>query len=254
MLNSPAFPVELRESSMKSHTLLVAVAATAGAGTPLTQSAYADPIQQPASGQPASGQPVSGQPVSGQPVSGQPVSGQPASGQPAYVEQAYVVPGHSEPGYGSQNPVSKVIDQLLGEWYPPSDHQAVSVCASAALNQAAAKFRVNGYSGYSGGYTGYAGANRPGASRYPVNPGMRVTALTDVRRGGDGLRVKGLIDSGMTQGAFGARAYQGVGTGGQPYADRNPTANDLSFRCNVDPAGRITSLRVERNTTTYRRY
>jgi hypothetical protein len=209
---------------MRCHSLFAAAAAVGGTMAPGgTQGAYADPNQQPVFGAP-------------------------------YVEPAYVQPGHSEPGYGSQNPVSQIVDQLLGDRYPSSDHEAVSVCASAALNHAAAKFRVNGYSGYSGGYTGYVGVDGPGATGYPVNPGMRVTSITDVQRGNGGLRVKGLIDSGMTQGAFGSRAYQGVGAGGQPYADRYPSANDLSFRCNVDSNGRITSLRVERNTTTYRRY
>jgi hypothetical protein len=178
---------------------------------------------------------------------------QPVYGTP-YIERPYVQPSQSEPGYGSQNPVSQIVDQLLGERYPSSDHQAVSVCASAALNQAAAKFRVNGYSGYSGGYTAYGGRNGAGATGYPVNPRMRVTSITDVQGGNGRLRVKGLIDSGMTQSPFGSRAYQGPGAGGQPYADRYPSANDLSFRCNVDLRGRITSLRVERNTTTYRRY
>lgn len=171
-----------------------------------------------------------------------------------YVELPYVPPSHLEPGYGSQNPVSQMVDQLLGERYLPSDHEAVSVCASAALNQAAAKFRVNGYWGYSGGYTAYRGRNGASGTGYPVNPGMRVTSITEVQRGNGRLRVKGLIDSGMTQSAFDTRAYQGPGAGGQPYADRYPSANDLSFRCNVDLDGRITSLRVERNTTTYRRY
>ncbi|MEO6225347.1 MAG: hypothetical protein ABIO80_05810 [Sphingomicrobium sp.] len=209
---------------MKRHPLFAAASAIGSlAAPPLTQAAYADANQQPVDGTP-------------------------------YVQPGYVQPGHSEPGYGSQNPVSLIIDQLLGDRYPSSDHAAVSVCASAALNQAAAKFRVNGYSGYSGGYTGYLGANRPGAARYPVNPRMRVTSITEVQRGNGELRVKGLIDSGMTRDAFGSRAYQGVGNGGQPYANRYPSANDLSFRCNVDSSGRITSLRVERNTTTYRRY
>lgn len=209
---------------MKCQCLLAAAATLGGLIAPAwTQSTYAHAGQQPLYGAP-------------------------------YVEPPYAQPSHSEPGYGSQNPVSQIVDQLLGERFPPSDHQAVSVCASAALNQAAAKFRVNGYSGYSGGYTAYKGRNGPGVTGYPVNPRMRVTSITDVQRGNGRLRVKGFIDSGMTQSAFDSRAYQGLGAGGQPYADRYPSANDLSFRCNVDLSGRITSLRVERNTTTYRRY
>lgn len=213
---------------MKSHTVLAAAAVLGGVAAPALARTTPYPSTQQSHPQPAFGQ--------------------------AYVPPDYVQPGHSEPGYGSQNPISQVVDRLLGDRWPASDHQAVSVCASAALNQAAAKFRVNGYSGYSGGYSGYVRAVGPGVRPYPVNPGMRVTSITGVQPANGGLRVKGLIDSGMTQGALGGRAYQGVGSGGQPYADRYPSANDLSFRCNVDTGGRITSLRVERNTTTYRRF
>src|SRR5436309_1579062 len=53
---------------------------------------------------------------------------------------------------------------------------------------------------------------------------------------------------------YGGQAYEGGGYGGQPYATRNPSHNDLSFRCNLDTRGIVTSMRVERNTTTYRRF
>jgi hypothetical protein len=84
---------------------------------------------------------------------------------------------------------------------------------------------------------------------------MRVSAITDVQRRSGGMRVKGLIDSGVDyRGGYGGQAYQGAGTGGQAYATRYPSHNDLSFRCNLDNRGIVTSMRVERNTTTYRRF
>jgi len=84
---------------------------------------------------------------------------------------------------------------------------------------------------------------------------MRVSAITDVQRRSDGMRVKGLIDSGVDyRGSYGGQAYQGTGGGGEPDANRHPSNNDLVFRCNLDAAGLVSSLHVERHTTTYRRY
>jgi hypothetical protein len=182
---------------------------------------------------------------------------QPYPGQPGY---GYAQQGYAEPsqGYAAQNPISQVINSLLGNRYNVSDRQAVSQCASAAMAQATARYGVNGYAG-SEGYAGYAGAYRPGATGVPGYPGittaMRVSAITDVQRRSGGMRVKGLIDSGVDyRGGYGGQAYQGAGTGGQAYATRYPSHNDLSFRCNLDNRGIVTSMRVERNTTTYRRF
>lgn len=84
---------------------------------------------------------------------------------------------------------------------------------------------------------------------------MRVSSITDVQRRADGIRVKGLIDSGVIyRGGYGGQAYQGPGNGGEPYVTAHPSNNDLVFRCNLDKAGLVTSMHVERHTTTYRRY
>ena len=84
---------------------------------------------------------------------------------------------------------------------------------------------------------------------------MRVSAITDVQRRSDGMRVKGLIDSGVVyRGGYGGEPFQGGGEGGEAYAIRHPSKNDLVFRCNLDTAGLVSSMRVERHTTTYRRY
>jgi hypothetical protein len=226
---------------MKTYSLLAAVAAIAGTSAPAgAQSTY----------------PYQSYPVEQAP---QPYPGQPAYG---YGQQAY--PGYAQPssgysqGYGAQDPVSQIVNSLLGNRYNVSDRQAVSRCASAAVSQASARYGVNGYAG-SEGYAGYAGAYRPGAAGVPGYPGvatsMRVSAITDIQRRSNGMRVKGLIDSGVDyRGGYGGQAYAGAGYGGQPYATRNPTHNDLSFRCDLDNRGIVTSMRVERNTTTYRRY
>jgi len=69
------------------------------------------------------------------------------------------------------------------------------------------------------------------------------------------MRVKGLIDSGVDyRGGHSGEAYQGAGAGGEPYAILHPRNDDLAFRCNLDTAGLVTSMHVERHTTTYRRY
>lgn len=157
------------------------------------------------------------------------------------------------------NALAQVIDGLLGKSYPAAaDRAGVLRCASAALAHAALLYGINGYAG-SNGYAGYVGAYRPGAVGVPGYPGvvatMRLSAITHVQRRWDGMRVKGLIDSGVDYlGGQGGQAYQGAGPGGQAYATRYPSHNDLSFRCNLDPHGIVTSMHVDRNTTTYRRF
>lgn len=155
-------------------------------------------------------------------------------------------------------PIRQIVDQQLGAQYGASDREAIARCVTAALAEGAILYGVNGYAGTEG-YAGYVGAYRPGAAGVPGFPGiattMRVSAITDVLRRSDGMRVKGLIDSGVDyRGGHGGQAYQGPGVGGQPYATLHPSNNDLAFRCNLDPAGLVSSLHVERHTTTYRRY
>jgi len=155
-------------------------------------------------------------------------------------------------------PIREIVDQQLGTRYAASDKEAVARCVTAALAQGAILYGVNGYAGTEG-YAAYVGAYRPGAAGVPGFPGiptnMRVSAITDVQRRSDGMRVKGLIDSGVDyRGGYGGQAYQGAGGGGQAYATRHPSNNDLVFRCNLDQAGLVSSLHVERHTTTYRRY
>ena len=155
-------------------------------------------------------------------------------------------------------PTREVVDKQLGARYGASDKEAIGRCVTAALAEGAILYGVNGYAG-TDGYAAYAGAYRPGAAGVPGFPGiatnMRVSAITDVQRRSDGMRVKGLIDSGVDyRGSYGGQAYQGTGGGGEPDAIRHPSNNDLVFRCNLDRAGLVSSLHVERHTTTYRRY
>src|SRR5438309_1724133 len=119
-------------------------------------------------------------------------------------------------------PIREIVDRQLGARYGASDREAVARCVTAALAQGAILYGVNGYAGTEG-YAAYVGAYRPGAVGVPGFPGvaatMRVSAITDVQRRSDGMRVKGLIDSGVDyRGSYGGEAYQGPGSGRAPYA------------------------------------
>jgi len=176
----------------------------------------------------------------------------PTAAQPAAAPQPAPAP------FIAPAPIREIVDQQLGTRYGASDKEAIARCVTAALAQGAILYGVNGYAGTEG-YAGYTGAYRPGAVGVPGFPGiattMKVSAITAVQRRWDGMRVKGLIDSGVDyRGGYGSQAYQGAGAGGQPYATRHPSNNDLVFRCNLDTAGLVSGLHVERHTTTYRRY
>jgi hypothetical protein len=167
-----------------------------------------------------------------------PYPGQQGYDYPAYPGQPYPQQHPQQypqqyPGYGygqgyTGNPVTDIIDQLLGNRYSVTDRQAVRQCARAATSQAASQY--GGYGGYGGYNQGYRGQGY-GA--------FRVTAITDVQRRSYGLRVSGLLGSGGSYGGYGG------GYGGQyGYQDRGYARGDLSFRCNVDYRGAVTSLRV----------
>jgi len=149
-----------------------------------------------------------------------------------YPPQAY--PGTPTPyGYGqgynqgtTGNPITDIIDTLLGNRYNVNDRQAVKQCANAARAQAAQQY--GGYSNaYGNGYRqqGYAGAN------------LRVTSITEVQRRGNGLRVSGTMGSGAGYGG-GQYGYQ------NGYQNRGYANASLSFRCNVAYNGAVTGIRI----------
>ena len=167
-----------------------------------------------------------------------PLAAQSAYGYQQPYPQAYPQQGYGygqQPGY-AQNPIGQVIDQLLGNRYNVTDRQAVRQCASAAIQQAAARYG-SGYGAYGQRYGQQYGQ---GYNRYSA---MRVTAITDVQRRSNGLRVSGLLNSG---GAY-AGQYDNQG-----YQNRRTTGGDLTFRCNVDYRGQVTNVRVRPNEDRYR--
>ena len=190
-----------------------------------------------------------------------PAAAQVGYGQPypPQYQQPYQQP-YGQP-YQQVNPVQQVIDQLLGNRYNVNDRTAVQRCATAALAQAARQFpqaygQQYGQPPYGNAY-GYNRNNPYGA--------MRVTAVNQVERVRNGVRVRGLISTGAraayVQPGYGQPAYGQPGYGqpgyGQPgYGDpryaQQQVVSDLQFRCNVDYRGAITNLRVTRNNP-YRR-
>jgi len=150
-----------------------------------------------------------------------------------YPAPGYPQPGYQAPGYGYNQPygesaIGAIVDSLIGNRYAVNDRQAIRQCAWAAVQRAQGQY---------GAYP-YPGQNYPGqryGNRY--NRFARVTAITDVQRRMRGIRVRGLLDTGMS----GGRPPYGGGYGGY---------GDLSFRCDVDYRGYVSDVRIDR----YRRY
>ena len=156
-------------------------------------------------------------------------------------------------GYGQQgtgNPVTGIIDQLLGNRYSVTDRQAIRQCARAAMSQASSQY---------GGYNRYGGYNQYGYNQQQYGYGrFRVTGITDVQRRSTGLRVVGMLDSGRGYGGNGGYGYGNQGYGEQGYGNQGYGAypaggGDFSFRCNVDYRGAVTFVRV-RPIAAYRSY
>jgi hypothetical protein len=203
--NSPAFPRETKEDPMTNLTTHLAAAAAIGALAAPASAQYGQPYPYP-------------------------YPQQYPQGYPGY-------PGYPQ-GYG-QNPIDQIIGQLLGNRYSLTDRQAVSRCASAAMVQAQNQYR----GAYNQGYPypqGY-----PGYQQGFAAPMKRVTAITSVERRSNGLRVRGLLNSGAAVQPYG----QAYGYQNQGYA----AVGDLAFRCNVDYRGVVTNVRISRNGA-YRRY
>jgi len=131
------------------------------------------------------------------------------------------------PGYaynqGTGNPVTDIIDSLLGNRYNVTDRQAARQCANAAMAQADQRY---------GGY------------RYNRG-GMRVSSITEVQRRGNGLRVSGTMSQGPAYAS--QNGYQngnGYGDDRQYGQQNRQYAGAVSFRCNVAYNGAVTGIRI----------
>lgn len=179
--------------------------------------------------------------------------------------QYYPQPSYNQ-GYGQQGGgiIGQVISQVLGGGrygaYGQGNHRlAVDQCARAAEMRVSQDQR-RGYGAYGQGY---------GNQGYHQGQGRaQVVGITGVERKQSGLKVTGLIDTGMgySQGQYGQYGQYGQAYGqyGQPYPGQaypnpgygNPgygnqayaaQSADLRFSCRVDHRGRITELDIRRN-------
>lgn len=176
----------------------------------------------------------------------------------AYPQQAYPQAGYGYPQQGyQQGGIAGLIGQLLGNRNNSvSDRTAVTQCATAAQARATRQFRPAQPYGNAYGYGQAQGAPYGNAYGYHAMQAARVTAITSVQRSSRGLRVSGTMSSGAvmpgSQGYGYAYGNQGYGAQGYNPAYRQ-AASDLSFRCNVDYRGAVTSLRVRPIAANYRR-
>jgi len=168
-----------------------------------------------------------------------------------YPQQAYP-PQQYPQGYGQQgyeynqgttgNPVTDIIDQLLGNQYNVTDRQAVRQCANAARAQAQNQYYGNGY------------GQRSGYNQAFAAPSMHVTSVTSVERRPHGLRVRGTLGTRYAGQYGGHPGYQGQGYQGQGYGNAYGNAyaaGDIGFRCNVDYHGVVSGVRITGATRRY---
>jgi len=151
---------------------------------------------------------------------------QAAAQSPYPLPQSQAQPIYGQPAYGySDTSLRAIIGYLLAGRYTETDRAGVHRCASAAMQMAAVQYQPQS-----------SGNAHPYGHGYNVAALMRLTAITDVRRRDNGLRVSGVIDR-----RFG---YPPYGVAGEYEHNGYVAAGDLTFRCNVDNSGIVYNLRV----------
>jgi hypothetical protein len=168
---------------------------------------------------------------------------------PQYPEQGYPYP--NQPYATTESAVGAIVDSLIGNRYAAGERQAIHQCAWAAAQRAQ---RDYGQAYPYGAYPPQGGAYPQPYSGYRGHH-VRVTAITGVEHRSKGVRVHGLIDAGLyrTQpydpryGYGGPGQNYGYGYSGVVYNG----AGDLTFRCDVDHAGAVHNIHLDR---TYRAY
>lgn len=176
----------------------------------------------------------------------------------------------SQYGSNSGGVVGAVIDSVLGggrygAYGQGNDRVGVDQCARAAEARVSNDFRSGRYSAYNRGYNRNQAYNGYGNQGYRQ---ARVVGITGVQRNSNGLKVSGVMESGMgyrggygqgygNQGydpryadpRYGNQAYGNQGYGNQAYGNQgyNAQSADLRFSCRVDYRGQVTSLDIKRN-------
>ena len=187
-----------------------------------------------------------------------------AVGAAAPAAAQYAPYGGYNNGYNSNGGVvGAVINSVLGggrygAYGQGNDRIAVDQCARAAEARVTYTNRANASRNYGQGY----GDPRYNNQHYGYNTATnaRVIGITGVQRQRSGVRVHGVIDSGLShRGAYG---NQGYGYGNQGYPNQaygNPYAQhaqvaDLRFSCRVDYRGQVSDVDIKRNTVARRTY
>ncbi|HEY0165027.1 MAG TPA: hypothetical protein VGB39_06605 [Sphingomicrobium sp.] len=164
--------------------------------------------------------------------------------------------------------LGQVIHSILGggrygAYGQGNDRVAVDQCARTAEAQVNRRGRGNAYGTYNQGY-----APAYGQQGYNQANIARVVGITGVERRRDGLRISGVIDSGMNpyrggngQG-YANQGYPNQGYGNQGYPNQGYGNNyaqqaqfaDLRFSCRVDFRGYVSNVDIRRNSVQRRGY
>ncbi len=175
-------------------------------------------------------------------------------------------------GYGqgyNQNGgvVGAVINSILGggrygAYGQGPDRMAVDQCARTAEAQVNSRNRANPYGAYGNNQQGYANQGY-GQQGYNQANTARVVGITAVQRQRNGVRVSGVIDTGMNRGAYGqGQSYANQGYPNQGYPNQGYGNNyaqqaqyaDLRFSCRVDYRGYVSNVDIRRNNVQRRGY
>lgn len=202
-------------------------------------------------------------------------------------------PAAAQSNYGGYNQgydqsggvIGAVINSVLGggrygTYGQGQDRVAVDLCARTVEAQVTRDYRRRGYGQYAPGYAnqGYGQAygqgygqpsygNPYGQQGYNQANLARVVGITAVERRRNGVKVSGVIDSGMNpyrsaygQG-YGNQGYPNQGYGNQGYPQQGygnpyaqPAVADLRFSCRVDYRGLVSNVEIRRNVAQRRGY
>ncbi|MEO8175322.1 MAG: hypothetical protein ABI626_01520 [Sphingomicrobium sp.] len=183
-----------------------------------------------------------------------------AVGAAAPVAAQSVPYGGYNPGYTNNNSVGAVINSILGGgrygvYGHGNDRVAVDQCARATEARVSRDYRSNRYGQYPQNYNDPRNANH--GYGYNGAGTARVVGITSVERRSNGLKVSGVIDSGMGyRGGYYGQGYdpryQNQGYGNQGYA--SAAQADLRFTCRVDFRGYVSNIDIKRNVAQRRGY
>ena len=172
-------------------------------------------------------------------------------------------------GYNQNGIVGSVLNSVLGggrygDYGTGPESMGVDQCARAAESRVNNDFRSGRFGAYRQGYD-----NRYNNSSYNRAANAQVVAITNVERKSNGLKVSGLIETGMQYSgrdrdqAYGNQGYDprynnpryndpraGQPANNQAYGNQaygyNTQYADLSFSCRVDVRGRVTDVNFRR--------